>query len=216
MPAFDVIVISDGLPEPLPRLARVLEGASPGRCAVLVRERALAAAALLALVRALRPLTRERQVALLVSDRVDVALLGEADGVHLPESGLSADQARRLLGPERLVGVSRHDAAGVRAASAQGADYATLSPVYPSPGKGSPLQMAGFGAIARASALPLYALGGVGAHAVAELVQAGAAGVAVMREVMAAADPARALRGLLRALDAARARGDGGADEASP
>jgi thiamine-phosphate pyrophosphorylase len=154
-------------------------------------------------VRALRPLTRRREVALLVSDRVDVALLGDADGVHLPETGLGVVEARELLGSQRLVGASRHDRAGARAATAQGADYATLSPVFSVPGKGAPLSVAGFGAVARGSALPLYALGGVkGTHA-AELLQAGAAGLAVMREVMSARDPALALRGLLTALDAA-------------
>jgi thiamine-phosphate pyrophosphorylase len=205
-PPFDVIVISDGGPELLPRLTRALSGSLPGRCAVLVRERALSASALLDLLAALRPVARARQAALLVSDRVDVALLAGADGVHLPEAGLSVTQARQLLGAERLVGVSRHDAQGVQAAGAQGADYATLSPVYPTPAKGAPLLVTGFGAVARSSPLPLYALGGVGSGAVAELVQAGAAGVAVVREVMAASDPALALRALLVNLDAARSR----------
>lgn len=201
---FDVIVISDGGPELLARLTRALSGSLPGRCAVLVRERALSASALLDLVLALRPVARGQRAALLVSDRVDVALLAGADGVHLPEAGLSVTQARQLLGSERLVGVSRHDAPGLHAAGAQAADYATLSPVYPTPGKGAPLLVTGFGAIARTSPLPLYALGGVSSGAVAELVQAGAAGVAVMREVMAASDPALALRALLSALDTAR------------
>jgi thiamine-phosphate pyrophosphorylase len=203
---FDVIVISDGGPELLPRLTRALSGSLPGRCAVLLRERALSASALLELLAALRPIARARRAALLVSDRVDVAQLAGADGVHLPEAGLSVTQARQLLGPGRLVGVSRHDAQGVHAAGAQGADYATLSPIYPSPGKSAPLLVTGFGAVARASPLPLYALGGVDSGAVAELVQAGAAGVAVMREVMAAEDPGLSLRALLGALDAARSQ----------
>jgi thiamine-phosphate pyrophosphorylase len=203
--AFDVIVISDGGPELLERFTRALAGSLPGRCALLVRERALSSSALLALVSALRPLTRRQQVALLVSDRLDVALLSDVDGVQLPEAGFSVAHARKLLGNDRLVGVSRHDAAGIQAASAEGANYATLSPVYATPGKGAPLLVTGFGAIARACSLPLYALGGIGRGAVAELVQANAAGVAVMREVMAAADPARALRALLSAVDIARA-----------
>jgi thiamine-phosphate pyrophosphorylase len=208
MPAvFDVILISDGAPELLPRVARALSGSLPGRTAVLVRERSLSPAALLALVRALRPLTRHHEAALLVSDRIDVALLGEADGVHLPEAGLGIEQARSLLGPERLVGVSRHHLQGVRAATLARADYATLSPVYPSPGKGPPLLAAGFGAIARTTPLALFALGGVRAQVVPELVKEGAKGVAVVREVMSATDPAVALRELLHALDVARAVG---------
>jgi thiamine-phosphate pyrophosphorylase len=206
MPGFDVILVTDGKPDLEARVIRALAGSLPERCAVLLRERALPAGAQLTLLRALRTPTREKQVALLVSDRVDVALLGDADGVHLPEAGLSVAEARQLVGSQRFVGASRHDAEGTRAAAAQGADYATLSPVFPTPGKGAALLVTGFEAVARESTLPLYALGGVDSARVAELVQAGAAGVAVMREVLSAHDPAQALRRLLSALDAAETR----------
>jgi thiamine-phosphate pyrophosphorylase len=202
-PGFDVLLISDGAPELLTRVTRALQGAAPGRVALLVRERALAAGALLALLQALRALTRQHQVALLVSERLDLALLADADGVHLPEASVEVAQARKLLGTQRLIGASRHDGRGVEAAARQGADYATLSPVYETPGKGPALGLAGFSEVVRRTALPLFALGGVRAERMPELLRTGARGVAVMRAVLSAPDPAGSLHAFLAAFDAA-------------
>lgn len=200
---FSLLIISDGCDQLAARITSVLAGAardaSP-RLAVLLRDKHAGARQLCNEARALRPLTRSHGALLIVSDRLDVALLADADGVHLPEAGLDVAEARQLLGPQRFIGVSRHDLPGVRAAERAGADYATLSPVFTSPEKGEPLGVSAFAAIARDSALPLFALGGVTAARVPELVQAGARGIAVMREIMAASQPAVSLCALQRAL----------------
>lgn len=128
---------------------------------------------------------RDAGVPTLVSGRVDVAAaLGL--GVHLPERGLPADVARALLGPDVLVGVSRHDAEGLARAATEGADYATLSPFAATPGKGAPLGAEAFATLARRAPLPVIALGGIDRTNAAEALRAGASGVAMIR----AADPA--------------------------
>lgn len=198
---FQLLVVTDDGPDLLARAEAALSGAGAGRVALLLRNKQAGTSTLVQLAKSLRSLTHDRGASLLVSDRVDVALLVEADGVHLPESGFGVDEARALLGPGRLIGVSRHTKEGLDRAQHAGADYATLSPVFASPHKGVPLGMAHFAHVARQAKLPVFALGGVRVQHVPALVQAGAAGVAVIREVMSAQDPGAAVLQLLRALD---------------
>ena len=200
-PTFDLMIISDGGPDLVARCARALESAPPGRVALQLRERTLDDASLCALGRTLRALTRARGAPLLVNDRLDLVRAIAADGVHLPERGCSPREARARLGSDALVGVSRHDARGLAEAADAGADYATLSPVHAVEGKAPPLGIAGFSAMCRAARLPVYALGGVRVADAAALREAGARGVAVIREVLAAQDPAAATRLLIEAFE---------------
>ena len=195
-----LMIVSDERPALLARLERALAQAEPGRVAVQLRERSLPSGELLALARSLRALTRATHTLLLINDRVDIALAVAADGVHLPERGLVPAVARALLGPEPIVGCSRHDRAGLAAAAREGADYATLSPVHAVPGKAPPLGLAGFAQAIAGLSLPVYALGGVGIGDVGALHGAGAQGVAVMREVLSAEEPGARVRALLAAL----------------
>jgi thiamine-phosphate pyrophosphorylase len=197
---FDLLIVSDGQPALLERLERALTPLAHGRVAVLVREPELRAGALLALSQSLRLLTSARGVRLLISDRVDVALVVRADGVQLPEAGFAVRDARLLLGPEALVGASRHSRAGLQHAADDGADYATLSPLHAVEGKAPALGHAGFAAAVAAPPLPVFALGGVQVDDVRRLLMSGAHGVAVMRAVLASADPAASTEALLRAL----------------
>jgi thiamine-phosphate pyrophosphorylase len=197
---FDLLIVTDGQPRLCERVDLALSRATPGRVALLMREPQLRTREQVALGRALRASADERGALLLVSDRVDVALAVDADGVQLPEHGFAPEVARSLLGAHALIGVSRHDEASLIEAAARGADYATLSPVRAVEGKAPPLGIDGFArAIARAS-VPVYALGGVRAEDVGPLLARGARGVAVMRAVLSADDPALAARRLLDAL----------------
>ena len=195
-----MLLVTDARMRLIERLERALTGVAPGRVAVLLREPQLRTSELFALGRALRRLTDRVGALLLVSDRIDVALAIDADGVQLPESGFAPDIARQLLGSHAIVGASRHDRVGLTAAAARGADYATLSPVHAVEGKGTPLGLAGFAEEAARAPLPIYALGGVRCQDVAPLLAAGARGVAVMREVLAAEDPHARTAALLDAL----------------
>lgn len=205
-PLFELLIITDGASELLSRVERALLGAEPVRVALMLRRPGATASELLALALPLRALTRALGVALLVNDRIDVALAVGADGVHLPEVSFPPEVARQLLGPDAYLGASRHDAAGLASAHPSVLDYATLSPVHAVEGKAPPLGIDGFARLAKHARLPLFALGGVGELDVAPLREAGAYGVAVIREVLDARDPAMSTRRLLEALRASPLR----------
>jgi len=141
-----------------------------------------------------------------VNRRLDVALAIGADGVQLGFDAVDAPAARRLLGPEALVGVSCHSAAEARAA--RGASYALLAPVFAplsKPASRPPLGLAELGRAA--GGLPVLAQGGIDAAGAVAAVAAGAAGVAVTGAILLAPDPARAAAALRRALDSGAAAG---------
>jgi thiamine-phosphate pyrophosphorylase len=139
----------------------------------------------------------------LVNDRADVAVAVGADGVHLGAEDLPVEAARAVVGPRRLVGGTTRDPAGAAALVAAGADYLGVGPAYGTSTKDGlpdPLGPAGIAAVAAASGRPVIAIGGITADRVPELRGAGAYGVAVVSAVSGAADPAAAVRALLRAL----------------
>lgn len=196
-----VHLITDRRLEPeLPaRADAALGGLPPGAVAVHLREKDLGGRDLLALAQALARVCRAHRQLLLVNDRLDVALAASADGVHLPAAGVPVADARRLLGPAALVGVSCHSGDDVARALADGASYATFSPVYDTPSKRAYGPPVGLGALHEAArlGLPLVALGGVTAARAAEVRAAGAAGVAVIRAWLGEGDAAAAVRALL-------------------
>jgi thiamine-phosphate pyrophosphorylase len=187
-----------------PAAARALVRAGGRDVALLLRDRALPEDEYLALVAALLPICRRAGALLLVHGSAETARLAGADGVHLPE-GADVAAARAALRDRAWIGASRHDAAGVERAARAGADYATLGPVFATPGKGEPMGLDAFSAIARSSAIPVVALGGVTARSAGACVVAGAAAVAAIRGVWV-----RDLGGNARGLLAAGRGGRGG------
>jgi thiamine-phosphate pyrophosphorylase len=187
-------------------LERAVESALDGGLkAVQLREKDLPARELFLLAERLRSLTDRYGALLLVNDRADVALACGADGVHLGAASIPPAEARRLLGPGRLVGFSAHSLREAEGAEAGGADYATFGPVWFTPSKagyGEPVGTAALSEAARAVSIPLLALGGVTAARAAEALSAGAKGVALISAILAAEDPARATRETIRALAA--------------
>jgi thiamine-phosphate pyrophosphorylase len=198
-----VHLVTDGalVPSLAAHLDLVLRGTTPGRVAVHLREKALPGGALLALSTALAERCRAHGQLLLVNERLDVALACGADGVHLPASGVGPAEARRLLGPGALIGVSCHAAADVERAREGGADYATFGPVWATPSKaryGEPVGLERLGQASRLG-LPLVALGGVEPALAPLAFQAGARGVAAIRAWLTGPDPIGAVRALLAA-----------------
>ena len=152
--------------------------------------------------RRLLPLTRAARVPLIVNDRVEIARAAGADGVHLGQDDLPVHDARRLLGPGRLIGQSTHSLDQALAAQAEGPDYLGVGPVFPTPTKpdyGS-VGTALIGEVAARVRLPVVCIGGIDRGNLGEVLRAGAERIAVVRAVCAAADPeasARALKQLL-------------------
>jgi thiamine-phosphate pyrophosphorylase len=182
-------------------VAAAVAGAPPGAVAVQLREKDLGGRDLLALARALLPVCRRAGQRLLVNDRLDVAIAAGADGVHLPSAGVPASDARALLGPGALIGVSCHSEADVRRAAGGGASFATFGPIHDTPSKrpfGPPVGVEALRAAARLG-LPLVALGGVSPEGAREIFAAGASGVAAIRAWLEAPDPGAVVRAFLDA-----------------
>ncbi|GAA4963832.1 thiamine phosphate synthase [Kineococcus glutinatus] len=174
-----------------------------GVSAVQVRDKDASRRELLALVRAVQDAVAGTGVPVLVDDAVDVALLAGADGVHLGQDDLPVQEVRALLGPDKLLGLSVSTPGQARAACALPpgtVDHLGAGPVWSTatkPDAAAPLGLDGLREVVAASALPVVAIGGIGA-ADAEAVRAtGVAGICVVSAVCAAPDPAAAARALL-------------------
>ncbi|QNI85734.1 thiamine-phosphate pyrophosphorylase [Synechococcus sp. PROS-7-1] len=147
----------------------------------------------------LAQLCRAHNALFIVNDRIDLALLVNADGVHLGQEDLPQHEARRLLGNEKLIGRSTHALAQLEAAQQEGADYAGVGPVFATATKAD-RQPAGLNWVKEACAaarIPWFAIGGITATTLPQVLEAGANRVAVVSAIMASDDPALASRQLL-------------------
>ena len=140
----------------------------------------------------------------IVNDRCDLALMADADGVHLGQHDLPIQAARRLLGPMALVGLSTHDVRQVDAAVRQPVSYLAIGPVYDTRTKDTGCAAVGLEAVrstrAAAGDRPVVAIGGITLATAPDVVAAGAASVAVISDLLAGGDPARRVRDYLDAL----------------
>lgn len=184
-------------------LAEVVRCAAAGGADVFqLREKNLAGRELLERACEIREATRQAGVLFIVNDRPDVARAAGADGVHLGQDDLSIREARRILGPDALIGVSTHSMEQLRQAMLEGADYVGIGPTFPSKTKAFE-QFAGLEFVRAATAetsLPAFALGGIGPENVAQVVAAGGRRVAVSAAIAGAEDPEPAARVLRTAL----------------
>lgn len=178
-------------------------GASHCPIAIQLREKDLAVRELLEVALELRRLCDRYRARLLINDRLDVAIAARADGVHLPADSFRIADARALLGPSSLIGLSTHQPAEVAEAAREGADFVVFGPVYrplSKTGYGEPRGAAGLRAACRSAPIPVFALGGITPARVREIAGAGAAGVATIGAVMGAEAPRSAAKALLEAL----------------
>jgi thiamine-phosphate pyrophosphorylase len=144
---------------------------------------------LVAEARQLRELCRHTRF--LVNDRLDVALEVGADGVHLGQEDLPCPQARQILGPGKIIGVTVRTVAEALAAQAAGADYLGVSPIFATATKadaGAPTGVALLAAIRRRVSIPLIAIGGITLANAPAVIRAGADGVCAISAVVTKAD----------------------------
>lgn len=189
-------------------LPAVVEAALAGGVrAVQLREKDLTPRELLVIARTMRELTGRYGAKLIINDRADIALAAGADGVHLGEASIPAAAARRILGPDRLIGVSCHDTEGALAAETSGADFITFGPVYPTPSKatyGPPVGVERLSETAELLRIPVFALGGIKRENTSEVMATGAAGVALISAIIAAGNPTEEARVFLSLLTQTR------------
>lgn len=141
--------------------------------------------------RAIRQLTREAGVLFLVDDYPTLALLAEADGVHVGQDDWPLAELRGLVGPDMMIGVSTHEAAEAQAAVAGGADYIGVGPVFATQTKAdaaAPLGLDYLDYIKKNIPLPFVALGGVKEHNLAQVIAHGARSVCLVTDIVAADD----------------------------
>lgn len=151
----------------------------------------------------LRSICRDAAIPFIVNDRLDLALALDADGIHLGVDDLPLDDARRLIGSQRLIGYSPETEEQTRTAAARGADYLGIGPIFGTVTKsdaGAALGPEGFARRRSLSPLPVVAIGGITPINAREAIAAGADGVAVVSAILKAPDPAVAARALRTAI----------------
>ena len=168
---------------------------------IQIRERDLAAAALLRLAKSALERARGSATRVLVNDRLDVALAAGADGIHLPAHSLSVAEVRRRH-PRLLIGASCHTLEELRRADGDGADFVVFGPVFATASKkdyGPPLGLAQLSAAVSAAKIPVLALGGITRANAAQCLAVGAAGLAAISLFQTSPDLSELVR-QLRAL----------------
>ena len=177
----------------------VAAAVSGGVTCVQLREKHCSTREFLEEARRVRELLVGTGVPLIINDRLDVALAVAADGVHLGQNDMHISDARRLVGERLVIGISAESVADAIRAEAEGADYIGVSPVFTTPTKmdtAPPLGLEGLREIRRAVSLPLVAIGSIRHDNAAEVLRAGADGLAVVSAIVSAPCPRTAAAGL--------------------
>jgi thiamine-phosphate pyrophosphorylase len=155
----------------------------------------------LAAARTIAEMCRRRGAILIVNDRVDIAILADAHGVHLGQTDLPLEAARRILtsNENKLIGISTHDVEQARAAENGGADYIGFGPMYPGGLRNNVTgrDLDHLRAVRAAVKIPIVAIGGITEARVAETLAAGADAVAIITDVLTAPDIRAKVRSLL-------------------
>jgi thiamine-phosphate pyrophosphorylase len=189
--------------KPLPDAVRLaLEG---GVKAVQLREKDLPIRELLVLARELRSITREFGAKLFINDRVDVAMIVGADGVHLGGASMPVDAVRKIIGKDMLIGASTHTIEEALAAQKGGADLITFGPIFDTPSKakyGTPVGAAIIRNIKNEISIPIFAIGGINSGNVLQVMSAGADGIAMISAIFSAADIQKTAAAFNKALTA--------------
>jgi thiamine-phosphate pyrophosphorylase len=175
-----------------------------GADTIQFREKNKGTRELLAIAASLVRLCRDRGVPLIVNDRVDIAIAAGADGVHLGQRDIPVAVARRLLGPDKIVGGTAASPEDALAAEKEGADYVGFGHIYPTASKQKPGAPKGPQAVREVSAvlsIPLVAIGGIDRGNYLPVFEAGAWGIAVIASVCASPDPALAAREIKNGID---------------
>jgi thiamine-phosphate pyrophosphorylase len=161
----------------------------------------------LASSRELAETLRPSGVSFFVNDRPDVAFLAGAAGVHVGQDDLDVEQARRVVGRDKLIGVSTHNLEQFQRAAGSSADYIAVGPVFSTSSKANPDPVVGLDFIRNVRALtdkPIVAIGGITLDRAASAIEAGADSVAVISGILGAPDPAQRASQYIEVLEAAK------------
>lgn len=185
-------------------LFRQIEAAIDGGASIVqLREKRLDEAAFLAEAERFTALCRRRGAVSIINDRVDIALKSGADGVHIGQEDLAAGDARRILGPGKIIGVSAHSVEEALRAQAAGVDYLGVGAAFATGTKADakPITRETIRAITAAVDIPVVAIGGITRENILELKNCGLDGAAVVSALFAQVDVRAAAAELRRLCD---------------
>jgi len=157
--------------------------------------------------RALADALRPHGVSFIVNDRPDVAFLAGASGVHVGQDDLGVEQARRVAGPDMLVGVSTHNLEQFERAAESTADYIAVGPIFATSSKANPDPVVGLDFVRKVRTItdkPIVAIGGISLDRAKSVIEAGADSVAVISGILSAPNPPQSARQYIEALETAK------------
>jgi thiamine-phosphate pyrophosphorylase len=170
----------------------VIEKAIQGGADIVqLREKNKSKKELLEMARALKELTAKYQVPFIVNDHIDIALAVDADGIHLGQEDLPIQEARKIMGPNKIIGISTHALVEAVEAERNGADYIGVGPVYETKSKVDVVDPVGLEYVREVTAnvkIPFVAIGGVKLHNLEEVLEAGAKRICVISAIVGAED----------------------------
>jgi len=181
-----------------------------GATIIQLREKNADSREFLNIAKLLLNLTKKAKIPLIINDRVDIALAANADGVHLGQEDMPIAEARRIVGKNKIIGISATDLKEAIKAEEQGADYLGVGPVFPTPSKEDatePMGIEGLIEVREYVKIPLVAIGGINRENIDKVIQAGANGIAVISAVALAPDIREATRELALKVDGRVTRG---------
>lgn len=190
---FDLYLITDRRQVKGGDLIQAVEQAlEAGVRAVQLREKDIFSRELYELAFELRKLTSRFGAKLIINDRADIALAVDADGVHLGGDSIPLHRMRRILGTEKLIGISCHNQVSAIAAQENGADFITFGPIFPTPSKaqyGDPVGLEKLEVVTTLLNIPVFGLGGIKRDNIPSVTAAGAHGIAMISAILAAESP---------------------------
>jgi thiamine-phosphate pyrophosphorylase len=195
-------ILIDGTADAAEFESRAMALVAAGAPVLQLRDKSLQDRELLERARTLRQITQGTLTLFIMNDRPDLAVLSDADGVHVGQEELTVADVRRVVGPNSLVGVSTHSITQARRAVADGADYLGCGPTFPSTTKTFE-DFPGTRFLREVAAevdLPAFAIGGISLGSLGEVIRTGIRRVAVSRAIVGAADPAAEVHQFLQQL----------------
>lgn len=185
----------------------VLEAVKGGVTAVQLREKDCSTREFVELAIRLKQILKPYRTPLIINDRLDVALAADADGLHLGQSDMPYEIARKLLGYSRIIGLSVENMEQARTSNMLDVDYIGISPVFGTPTKTNtapPFGLEGIKEVASFTNHPMVAIGGINLQNTADIIEAGATGIAVVSAICSAESPRLSANLLLEQVNSKR------------
>lgn len=204
------LVTDRGLSRGRPTIEIVKAAVRGGVTVVQLREKQATAREYIREILSIKSFLDEKNIPLVINDRIDIAMAVEADGVHIGQTDIPLDAARRIVKESMIIGVSVESVGDALKADIQGADYISVSPVFQTPTKtdtAPALGLEGVAMISRLTGRPVIGIGGINKTNCAGVIRSGARGICVVSAVCSADDPELAARELKEIITRAKEHG---------